>query len=214
MALNTFTDMAQRIANELNVIEYTNEISIAIANAIFHYQGERFWFNEDRSKTFSLSSSQEYYTSTDFSNMEQILDIDSIQINTSSTDRTQLTRRTWDWFEQYSTTTSNVGRPTDYCYYQQRLRFYPIPNGGYTVRVSGVYKLQADASLTASTSTAWFSEAEELIRSRVEADIYETLLYDQKKAEVMRRREDQALSRLRRETSRRIGTGTITPTDF
>jgi hypothetical protein len=113
--------------------------------------------------------------------------------------------RSWDWFDEYSISPSSVGVPSAYCYYQQRLRFYPIPNGGYLVRVAGIYKLQNDASITASLSTAWFNEAEELIRVRAKCDLYENLLFDNDKADRMKNRENDELGRLRQETSNRLG---------
>lgn len=211
MTSPTFTDMMAQIADELNRTDLSNQASIAIVNAIAHYQGERWYWNEDRSKTFSISSSQEYYTSTDLTTMEQILDIDSIVINTSATDRYELTRRSWDWFEQHSTSSSAVGRPTDYCYYQQRLRLYPISNGGAVLRVAGTFR---QTSVSASCSNEWFHDAAQMIKSRAKAELYDGLLFDAPKADVMRRREFDEANRLRRETNRRISTGTITATQF
>lgn len=211
MANPTFTDMMAQIADELNRTDLSNQASIAIVNAIAHYQGERWYWNEDRTKTFSISSSQEYYTSVDLTTMEQLLEIDSLVINTSATDRYELTERTWDWFELHSTSSSATGRPTDYVYYQQRLRLYPVPNGGAVIRVAGTFR---QTSISASCSNEWFHDAAQMIKHHAKAELYEVLLFDFPKADRMRLREFDEAARLRRETNRRIATGTITATQF
>src|SRR6185369_14885100 len=115
--MTTYVIMRTRIKDE-----YTNEsisdaqVNSAIQSAIAHYQRELFYFNESRSVTFSTVASQEFYTSSDASDIPNLSLIDDLNITVNGT-RYPLNERSWDWIDNVSTTTTSISAPSDYCYY-------------------------------------------------------------------------------------------------
>ena len=159
--MSTFADMISRIANEVARDDLSAEIANAVRSAIRHHENTRFWFNETRDITFSLSSSQEFYTATDIPQLADLIEIDAVT-TTVSNNRYPLTRRGYDYLEEISTGQQYTSLPYDYAFYGEQLRIYPIPNGAYPCRISGHIRLSLTS--TASGSIAWMNEAQDLIR--------------------------------------------------
>lgn len=205
--MTTYATMRTRILDE-----YTNEsltaaqVNSAIQSAIAHYQRERFYFNESRSVTFSTAASQEFYTSSDASDIPNLSLIDELTITDNGT-RRPLIPRTWDWIDTVSTTTTSVGSPTDYCYYAQQIRLYPIPDAVYSIRISGLIRL---TTLSAdSDSNAWMIDGEELIRQRAKWDLATNYLMAPDLSSAASECEAVAYRVLKAETARRLGSGSI-----
>lgn len=204
----TLGTMKARIADELARANLTSQIALAIASAIDFYEDQRFWFNETRG-SFSTVAAQEWYSSTDWTALPCVLDFDSVRI-TVSTQPYALTKRTFDWMENASSGTSTTGDPTDYCFYGQEIRLYPVPSAVRTISVAYV---KAFAALTGDTdSNAWTTEAEELIRLHAKIDLMVNVIRE-KNDEVpkLEEREAMILSKLRRRTGRAVATGMVQP---
>lgn len=168
----TYGDLQARIADELIRSDLTSQIKIAILSAITTYQRERFYFNESRSSTFSTVAGQEFYTSADLAAIPNLINIDTVLFYQSPSYRYPLDVRTWDELELWSLNPNTVsGFPSDYAYYAQQLRLYPIPSGVYTVRLSGVQRLTPDPLSADSDTNAWMTDGEELIRQRAKGDL-------------------------------------------
>lgn len=211
--MSTFGVMQDRIADELNRTDLTTQIQYAIKTAIKVYDKQRFWFNESRSFTFSTVAAQEFYTSSDNSDIPNLLAIDTVQIAITSTDKYLLQRVPYEQIEAISSNgTVDQGQPTWFAYYNKQIRLYPIPDAAYTIRVSGHWAL-TDLSLTTDTNN-WMTDGEILIRSRAKRELYTHVIRDLDGAAAMAQAENAELSALRIASSMRGSSGLVAMTDF
>lgn len=220
---DTFGDMVNRIEDE--VADTSGDIETfvqrAIKSAIAHYQRRRFYFNE-KVDTFSTVVGQQWYTSSDLSDIPNIVEIDSVVLTIGTTPY-RLTPRSEQWMDDVYGGTSDVGDPTDYAFYRKQLRLLPIASAVRTVTISYVYQPSA---LSASTDTnVWLTDAEELIRQRAKALLKVDYLEDERAiAEAAARTasrlpglnalEGAAFEALVDETARRVTTGRIRQSGF
>ena len=211
--MTTYGIMQDRIADELNRTDLTTQIQYAIKTAVKVYDKQRFWFNESRSFTFSTVANQEFYTSTDNTDIPNLLAIDTVQIAISSTDKYLLERVPYEQIEAISSNgTVDAGQPTWFAYYNKQLRLYPIPDGVYTVRVSGHWAL-SDLSATSDTNN-WMTDGEILIRSRAKRELFTHVIRDVEGAAAMAQAEDAEVRALRAASSMRGSSGLVNMTDF
>jgi hypothetical protein len=159
--MTTYGDMQSRIADELiDEAITTTHITRAIQTAIKHYQREPFWFN-NRIATFATVADQEYYSSTDPADFENIVRIDAMSVANSTGSLAKMYGLENSLIEDVQDGTV-TGIPKQYSRYANRIRLYPIPDDAYTITMRYIYKLDA---LSADTDTnAWVDECEELIR--------------------------------------------------
>lgn len=155
--------LKSRIAAELHRADATADIAYAIGDAIAEYQSQRFLFNQTQA-TFSTASGTEYYASPTIP--ADIGQIDSLRL-TANGRTTVIEPESWLVLDKISTTTSAQHRPSCWAWYKQQIRFYPVPDGIYTVTVSYLQKLPVPAS--DASSNAWTEDAEELIRHAAKA---------------------------------------------
>lgn len=188
----SYGTMQDRIAREIGRSDLTTQIRDAIQTAIRYYERKRFYFNEFQA-SFSASTSQEYYDSTDLSQIPNLVEIDSLTVDVNNTTY-PLTERDWSYIDRVQTNAGYTGDPTDYVYYAQRLRMYPIPYTGRTFNISGVEKL-ATLSATADTN-AWMTDAEALIRSHAKAHLYRHVIQKPEQAQEMYSEARQEVSNL------------------
>ena len=200
--MTTYVTMRNRITDEMvNESLTTAQVNNAIQSAIAHYQSVRFYFNESRSETFSTVASQEFYAAAANANIPNLSKIDRLTITVNSV-RYPITPQSWDWIDTISSTTSSTGQPTDYCYYAQQIRLYPIPDAVYTVRISGLVRF---AALSADADTnAWMTDGEALIRGRAKWDLAINVVYSPEIEASAAELEASALRVLNAETVRRM----------
>lgn len=211
--MSTYGAMMDRIADELNRSDLTTQIGYAIKSAIKVYDKQRFWFNESRSFTFSTVVGQEFYTSSDNTDIPNLLFIDTVQLTITSTDKYLLEHVPYEQIEAISSnTTVDQGQPTWFAYYGKQLRLYPIPDAVYSVRVSGHWAL-SDLSLTTDTN-AWMTDGEILIRSRAKREILTHVIRDVEGAAAMAQAENAELRELRSASAMRGSSGLLNATEF
>lgn len=215
-----YSTLRARIEDELNntAIATDSRVNNAILSAIAYYEKERWWFTEGRTNTFTTVASQELYSSSDASWIANVVDVDDLTITVSGY-RYHLEARTWDWIDEHAVTTTFTGQPTDYCYYAQQFRLYPIPDDAYTVRFSGAVPLTALSADGDSNAWTTVALAEGLIRSRAKREILERYFEagDPGSADMLAtvmRQEGEELQRLREMNDRRMHSGRIIPQDF
>lgn len=93
--------------------------------------------------------------------------------------------------------------PGWYAYYNDTLRLYPTPDQAYTLNIYGVAQVAAP-SLDADSSI-WTNQAKDLIAARTRITLYrDTEMGDSEMVQRAIGAEQDALGRLRRETSRRL----------
>lgn len=206
--MDTFGDLVADVVNETRR-SMSDVIANLVLDSIAFYEGERFWFNEFTS-SFSISSSQDTYTSVDASFIPLIQAFDTLRLTVSTGDKPTLRKLTWTQLEDLNYP-SSTGQPYAYAYWGESIRFYPIPNGGYEVRFSG---LVSDTSLSLSTDiNNWTmrGKGKDLIKHRTKSLLYSEYLRDDTNAGRAIAREQQELNRLRERAGRAQSTGEIGP---
>lgn len=166
--------MVADIRGEIRRSTMDSAIKASIVASVDYWKDKRFRWNESRF-TFSLTSSQDEYSSADDSDIGILTKIDSIRLTTGSTTWT-LTPVTLEEIEEIYDP-SGTGDPRMFAYYRQRIRFYEIPSRTLTATVLGCQELLDTAqssdyqrlsraipdidSIPDNYSTAWFAEGYE-----------------------------------------------------
>jgi hypothetical protein len=198
--MSNFLTMIQRIADEVDDGGIDTQIRRAIDDAIRHHGRRRFYFNQ-KTFTFTTVAAQEDYTVTDAADIESFLRVQT-QYLTSGGIRYPITVAAFETIHD-AQNGSVTGRPTNWAFFAQKFRLYPIPDGAYEVTVAGHCKL---ATLVNDTDTnAWMTEAEELIRESAKRRLYMTVIKEPLDAQASEALESIALSGLMEETKLRRG---------
>lgn len=185
------------------------EITNLVLDSIAHYETERFWFNETRDTTFSLSTSQQIYTSADHSMIPRFMEVDRFEVTISANDKRGLDKKSYQWIQDYNDTNAS-SQPVAYAYWGQSFHVN-IPDGGYAVRVSGIVQLPTLSATADSNAWTQRGNGKELIKQRAKSLLYSEYLRDDANAARAAVRERDAYDVLKKRTSRMQGTGEITP---
>lgn len=197
--MTTYATMQSRIADELSRTDLTTQIQRAIQTAIKHYERQRFYFNSKTTGAFNTVADQEYYTSSDLADIPNIIEIDSMYY-TSNSLRTTILPLPFETIEA-AQSGSVKGTPSNFAYYAQKIRLYPIPFSVVAVTTAHLYRLTA---LSADGDTnAWVTDGEELIRQKAKRTLYLDVLRDRDGAESCAILEKEAYDGLKSETRRR-----------
>lgn len=201
----TLGTMKTRIADEIARADLTSQIALAITSAIEFYDRRRFWFNETES-TFNTVSGTDAYTSVEAPFLATLIDDDSMTATVSAT-KEPLRKLAFSTMQLYRIDTIPLGPPTFYAMYRQRLYLHPVPDAVYPIIVFHTAALGVPANDGASN--AWTTEAEELIRLRAKADLFENVIRDFAEADRLRAREAEALQSLIAYTNKRTSSGYV-----
>ena len=179
----TYLQMQQQIAMELgdktqllpSSSGIWSPIKNAIQSAIAKWEREPFYFNEVYTASFfSTVNTQELYTSSDAAAIATTVSIKRLHITISGS-RYSLVARDWDYLEDVSVGTT-TGKPTDYAYFAQQIRLYPIPDAAYVVSLSGTRRLTA---LSADSDTGgWTTDGFDLIKAEAKFILAGEYLHD------------------------------------
>lgn len=218
----TYGDLQNRIADELGGrSDLAANIQLAIQTAIAKWERERFYFNEFRAaNAFNTAKGQEFYGASDYAPLATIAQLDRVTVLVSG-NRYTLNPRTAPYLEDVSVNPSVQGQPTDYAYFAEQLRLYPIPDAAYPVSLLGTTRFAALVNV--ADSNAWTVDAEALIRCEAKMDLYENTLQAPDLADRMRLliHGDPGkpghrgyLTALKAETARRAALGRTRPSYF
>lgn len=207
--MSTLADLKSRIATELARTDLTSQIANAVNDAIKFYGRERFWFNQTRTITFATVNGKQAYGVTDQSLIPSLIKIDDLYFTGTTT--YPLDRYSPTDFEFLIGGSTANGKPYAYTYTDNQILLYPTPNDAYMLRLYAHYRLP---TITDSETNAWTDDAEELIRTHAKQLLYIDPLEDDQGAARMGVKIPELLSGLRAETSARMGTGRIRPTQF
>lgn len=215
---NTYGQMQTRVANEVLGAITNADVQNAIQDAIQTYESQTFWFNDIRffgDTSGSLSDlvtqqGKEFYSYQDLPVLTNNPHISKILVFAFN-NRYPLIQRTMQWIDDQSISPQWNGLPTDWCYYGQGIRLYPIPNQAYPLILDATIRfpiMSAD-----SDYNVWTNRGEYLIRSEAKWRLFTELTRDADQADRMLRvihgdpqiGRQGALSQLRRETMRRAG---------
>ncbi len=205
----TLGDLINRIALELARTDLKIQIGNAVSDAVRHYSAERFWFNQSRNLTFATVPGRQAYGADDNDVIPNLIKIDQLFF---SNDKYPLDRYSATDWEMVNSGQSGGGRPFAFTYTDQQILLYPAPDAVYTMRLYAHYRLPAMSADT--DSNAWTTDGERLVRAYAKHLLYLDTLEDDQAATRMQPVIENALSDLRAETSSRMGTGRIRPTQF
>jgi hypothetical protein len=208
---DTYGDILDTIADESRRPRATfgTQIERCVQEAIDEYARIRFPWNVRRSDTFSTVASQEYYTSSDAAFIDDVLEFDAVTITIAASDLRTLCQTSWERLEELNADATSEGQPTDFSYWGEQIRLYPVPSDAYTVRVAGLFaltRLSADADTNAWTTRG---KGEKLIRCRASAIFYGTYLRQADRATPFQNEANAEFDRLIGSLSRREASGTI-----
>lgn len=208
--MSTLGTLKNDVRSDLGNSAFSGDyIGQAAANAIRFYQPRRFYFNESREKTFLTVADQTWYSESDDADIGLIKQVDAMVIETASYDR-RLGILDVSALEVYTDAGSSTAEPDYWAYYNRQIGLYPTPDDAYTIRILGLIGVAGPAS-DGESDNPWMVEAYDLIRARVLVDIFMYRQRDLEMAQAARLREKDELSRIERETERRLGTGHIVP---
>ncbi len=210
--MTTLALLKAEIADDLDRTDLSSQIASEIVRAIRYYQRTRFYFNETRDETFDTVADQKLYSVTDDEAIPEFIEIDQIYLMDGGEPQEldEISPKEW---ELLTASGESTGRPCSYCYFNRSLGFYPIPDQAYTIRP--VAHIMKDAPETdEEADNVWMTEAFDLLRARVCAQLGQRKLRDVALVQAHRPLEQDELWRLNSETNTRIGTGFITPSEF
>jgi len=195
-----------QIAGDLRRSNLTSEIATAVLDAIQDHGAERFYFNDTSVYTFSTVSGTDVYAITAQDPIQEFIQIDNLRALLGSW--YDVRREDYDTVERLYSAPSS-GQPLLYAVFGNSLRFYPLPNAAFPIRVFGHYRL---IPLTADNqSNAWTNAAKNLIRYSVLKRLFMTPIRDAQQAQYFEAAEVRELEYLRRETERRARRGQMEP---
>lgn len=203
----TYLDMQTRIADELSRSDLSSQITNAIQTAIQDYEGERFWFNEQRFTLNTVANQSWYDEQANLLNEDgsalatgvKLLEVDQMVCNFGNWFQ-PLKPVAPGWIDTYQIPTY-IGQPYYYARLGTRIRLAPTPNDVYTVTITGLARL---VTLSANSDTnAWLTEGEKLIRSRAKAILWRSILRNADEAALCDAEEQVALSALQRKENAR-----------
>lgn len=205
--MTTLTVMKSRINRELrrggNI---DTQIAEAITTAIDAYRDERFYFAEERSNTFNTVANQEFYSSSDFAALADLVKIDYVTLRIENT-IFDLLPELPVIMEGASDNATAIGQPGWYVFYERQIRLYPVPvTSGWVVRVAGLYRYAAPAS-DDEANNFWMTEGERLIRCRAKYELATHVLMDPNLAQVMTANTTEAFAQLKKKTNKLTQTG-------
>jgi hypothetical protein len=172
--MSTLGTMKSRIARELRRTDLTTQIAEAIASAIQHYQKEIFTFTETRGLTFPTVASQEFYDSADNANIPLLIRLDWLRLEHGG-HSFKLFRNYDEELELSSGGGTNTGMPSEFSYFNEKFRLYPVPDQVYTVRMAGHFMLAAPAG-DSTENNKWMTDGENLIRQHAKYELFLNVL--------------------------------------
>lgn len=212
--MSTLGALKSEIADDLSRSDLTSQIATAITAAIKFYATTRFWFSETRSATFDTVDGQSTYTSADDADIPLWFAIDGVFLVDSGSNITKLCRVDPMTMELWLTGASPTeGQPTEYTYFEKSFRFYPVPDGVYTIRPMGAIEKAAPAA-DDTANNVWMVDAYQLIKARAKSQLYRHVIRQLDKAADMDTEERKELIRLRSAGGKRTASGRIVATQF
>ncbi len=183
--MSTYGAMVTRIESEIDDDGLTDEVKLAILDAIKRHRGTAFWFNTVVGISFAVAMAGEYTAPvlavSNISATEPINTVTLLKIDDGTGANYRDGTPVDNSYIDSAQTGSITGRPRYYSLVADatgtRIRFYPSPDQAYTAKLSGIIRY-ADPSLDADTSP-WFVDAEILIRQEAKFILASDVTKDQ-----------------------------------
>ena len=203
----TLGTLRTRIADELQIdaTTFATEIDRAVFSAVDYYNDKDFWFLDATPATFILSSTTRYALNTVLPGRSDIREI-SVHLTPG---KTELLYRTLNEMLSLDFSEDFTGQPVYWTIDHDQLWVYPSPNQTRTAEV--YYTLRRSMTASASASSVWTNEAEELIRLHAQVDILENRMKDYSEALRKRGRLAEVAANLDEKTTVRRGNRRMKP---
>jgi len=207
---DTYADVQTQVASDLKRSDLTTAIAAEILNAIRDHSEERFWFNETRSYSLSLSAGTSAYTLSSSGTVQEFIRIDRVDLGISSSQRVRLDYVSPEEMADLHLTDS-TSQPSRWTHYADQVRVHPIPGTSYTATIHGHVRLTTLS--TGTSANAWTSSgaAANLIRYSTLKRLYAYPIRNVEQAQVATAAETLELEYLRRSTDRRKRSGRMQP---
>lgn len=207
--MTTFADMVTRVATQLRRSDasFTDDIKLAINNAIEEAARNRFYFNEVKNLSFATVGGTEYYDDLG------IIEIDAIYYLNGASKRSLSVVNNLDAFNAMDGSPAS-GNPLEYSRQGTNLRLYPIPNTVMTIYLEGTTKLTPFPMVNDADTNAWFTDGEQYIRALAKSIFIRDVVKDYSEATVLEAIAEDRKTILLDATNSRFGTGVLTPTQF
>lgn len=162
--------MTAKIQNEMRNIVGSSDIMAKIFEAINAYRHESFYFNQGTS-TFSTVIGQREYPFGSGGVPTDILKIESMTVLYGSRPIVVKPVDPIVIFEDSAIYTPTI--PTSYGIHHQSILFYPTPGSIYSTSILYIKDINTfDETSPGSSTNAWFSDGERLIRNFTKALLY------------------------------------------
>jgi hypothetical protein len=170
--------MRTRIARELQIdaTVYATDIDAAIFTSIQKYQDKDYWFLETAPVTVLFTSTSIYSLTTMLPDRSEIKSV-RLQLNPGVGTmymKTQEELIDMDFDENFT------GQPAYWAIHHDSLMIEPTPQRTFTAVVW--YSLRNSMTASATASSVWTNEAEELVRLTAEVDLLENRIKDYEEA--------------------------------
>lgn len=219
------TDLMSPLADSGLVL---SPVQNAIQSAIAKWEREPFWFLESYQTLFNTNGNippgfngQEFYTVADGAGIASAARIVKLRVLVDG-QRYTLEPRTWQYLEDVSVNPQVTSSyPSDWSYFAETIRLYPIPSQAMPVQAS--YDQRLTNLENESDSNVWTQDAYDLIRTEAKLILAREVLHDagivsECQAAIYGtpgvRGERGYLYALKAESTRRGGRGKIRPTHF
>lgn len=200
----TLANLKAKIASDLHRSDLTTQIADAITNSIRRYNRDRFWFLEATATITLAASTPSYNLPSDFKAADTVLFNDT-------SGKYPVGQVSYIDLDTYDSGISNGNKPSVFAIYGDKIRFYPVPDGTYSVIMSYQKALDAPSD---SGSNAWTSAGYDLIRYGSEKELYAAQLRNKEMAAVSSELERESFDSLRKEHVTRVSTGSIRRSGF
>lgn len=201
--MSDYGTMKARIASEILRSSWADTfVQNAVLDAIEDFKFTRFRFNVARFRMNTVADKEIYDLPDDLldgdgnalNTGETLLEIDAM--NCRYNDAASSVDPVTDGWLENVTTSNTTGQPCFYAFDGTQIRFTPIPDQVYSIRMTGLKQL---ATLTDATDTnAWMVEGAGLIRARAKVRLYRDILRDTAMVANAQAEEDNALRSLQR----------------
>lgn len=200
--VRTLGQLKARIADELARTDLTDQIALAIEDAISEAAANRFWFTEVLGLTFNTVIGQAYYTSAD---IVALTEIDALYI-TINGQRRNLRQASQGELDDIATGTPPIGEPFTYSRYADQLRLDPLPRLVYPVFIDGLSRLPALADDTGWNAWTDSTRGERLIRALAKRNVLADVIVDLDRADLQAKLADKYQRDLLAQSYDRIST--------
>lgn len=194
--MSTYSALQSRIADDLDRTDLSSQIQQQIKQAIRHYKGHRFGFNET-STTLTATVSQNYVTAP-----TNLVAVDGLYLTRGSYNELLTPRPLNDIIEGRRTSNAT---PTSYALYAGKFELDCPSVSAYSMPLYYVYEL---TELSANSDTnGWTEDGEDLIVFHAEKILYARIIKDAKKASECAQLERDAYTSLRAMHNRKVSIG-------